>query len=431
MKVFGIGLSKTGTSSLASALELLGYNVKDCLGVSQYSKGNIASIDKGALSRYDALTDTPIPSFYQELDNEFPDAKFILTIRDMDSWLKSCKKQFNQKSADLQSEAQHALFFDLYGTTVFDEDKFKQGYIDFTDKVKAYFKDRSDDLLILNVINGEGWEKLCPFLDKPTPTIPFPKSNVTRIRWLNIHDLAQNTRDNALKLHKLSANLTINKSTGANKAKQALFSIIGLDADKRIAKCTDKAHQKITQKLLSLDANIPVISNTEHSTLLETRVTWNHFWLMSCYEGDAQLDNDAIGHSINLALVEDGLPYLGIIYIPEIDTLYYAATDKGAFKAQGNDSPVRIESPLVNNPAKDINTNNIDSTQGIGSLLCQALENNAATHFTIESSKEWQTAAAQAILKAIDLTLIDDTSKAELKYNKQNWSNAPISIDIP
>ncbi|BCG64114.1 MAG: hypothetical protein methR_P1880 [Methyloprofundus sp.] len=431
MKVFGIGLSKTGTSSLASALELLGYNVKDCLGVAQYSKGDISSINKDALLQYDALTDTPIPSFYQELDKEYPAAKFILTIRDMDSWLKSCKKQFNQKSADLQSEAQHALFFDLYGTTVFDEDKFKQGYLNFTNEVKAYFKDRPDDLLVLNVINGEGWEKLCPFLDKPTPIIPFPKSNVTRIRWLNIHELAQSTRNNALKLHELSTNLTVNSSTNLNKIKQMLCSFIGLDSHKRIGKYTAKAQQNITQKLLSLDANIPVITNTQNDTPLETRAAWNHFWLISCSEGSAQLENDAVGYTINLALIEDGLPYLGIIYIPETDTLYYAATDKGAFKVQGNNSPIRLESPLANNLTNDTNTQKISSTQSIGSLLCQAAENNAASHFAIESSKEWQTAAVQAILKTLGLTLIDDTSNAELKYNKQHWVNAPTSITMP
>ena len=167
MKVFGVGLSKTGTTSLARALEILGYSVKDCLGITKYLKGNISSIDKTALESYDALTDTPIPNFYQELDKEYPGSKFILTVRDMDGWLKSCKKQFNQKLAEKRSDAANQLFLELYDTVTFDEEKFRSGYKKFTESVLEYFKDRPGDLLVIDISKGEGWEKLCPFLNKP------------------------------------------------------------------------------------------------------------------------------------------------------------------------------------------------------------------------------------------------------------------------
>lgn len=436
MKVFGIGLSKTGTSSLASALNMLGYNVKDCLGVSKYTRGDLASIDKAALLHYDALTDTPIPSFYQELDKEYPASKFILTIRDMDGWLKSCKKQFNQKSADKQSAAHKELFLDIYGTAIFDEDKFKQGYLDFINKVKIYFKNRPDDLLIINVTNGEGWEKLCPFLDRPIPEHPFPKSNVTQIRWLNIHELAQSTRNSALPLHELSENLITQQSTRANKIKQAINSFFGISLTDRINKCADKTQQKIARKLLQLNANIPIISKTAADTPFETRMSWNHFWLINCSEGTAQSNNGGVGYTINLALIEDGSPYLGIIYLPELDTLYYAATDKGAYKVQGNDKPIKIElhnkaSLHTHNSIKENATISINSSQNIGSILCQAIENSIPSQLIIESSKEWQIAAGHAILKTIGLPLIiEKTSHSELKYNKNDWINSSISIDI-
>ncbi|NOQ14491.1 MAG: hypothetical protein GQ583_08470 [Methyloprofundus sp.] len=431
MKVFGIGLSKTGTSSLANALTILGYNVKDCLGVEKYTKGDITSMDESALLNYNALTDTPIPSFYQELDDKYPGSRFILTIRDMEGWLKSCKKQFNQKSADKQSEAHNELFFDLYGTTVFDEEKFKLSYIDFTNGVKAYFKNRPNDLLILNVSNGEGWEKLCPFLNKPTPESLFPKSNVTQIRWLNIHELAQSSRSAALHLYELSNDLTKNKLTRTNQFKYALSSFFGLDISNRIDRGADKTQKKITQELLRLDPNIPVITKTNHDTLLKNRASWNHFWLLSCSEGEAQLVGGAVGYTINLALIEDGVPYLGIIYIPEIDTLYYAVINKGVFKVQGNNSPVRIEPHPIDSSAEDIKINKISSAQSIGSLLCQAVEKNVSSHFVIESSNEWQTAAGHAILKSIGLTLIDTTDNTELKYNKKDWLNTSVTVNTP
>lgn len=80
-KIFGIGLSKTGTTSLAHALEILGYRTKDYPGLSRYRAGDLSSVDLAVVDAYDALTDTPIPSFYRELDQRYPGAKFILTVR--------------------------------------------------------------------------------------------------------------------------------------------------------------------------------------------------------------------------------------------------------------------------------------------------------------------------------------------------------------
>ncbi len=45
------------------------------------------------------------------------------------------------------------------------------------DKIKNYFKDRPDDLLVMNICDGDGWEVLCPFLDKPIPAVSFPHLN--------------------------------------------------------------------------------------------------------------------------------------------------------------------------------------------------------------------------------------------------------------
>jgi hypothetical protein len=67
-KIFGIGLSKTGTSSLAQALQILGFRTKDYPGISRYTAGDLSSVDMDVVLAHEALTDTPIPSFYRELD---------------------------------------------------------------------------------------------------------------------------------------------------------------------------------------------------------------------------------------------------------------------------------------------------------------------------------------------------------------------------
>ena len=168
-KIFGIGLSKTGTTSLANALQVLGYKTKDNMGVVTYATGDLSSVDLHVVDANDALTDTPIPSFYRELDTGYPGSKFILSVRDAEGWLKSCKKQFTQRFAEVQTDAHKRLFIDLYGTDVFDDSRFASGYARFVDGVREYFKDRPHDLLIINIVADEGWEKLCPFCSDPCP----------------------------------------------------------------------------------------------------------------------------------------------------------------------------------------------------------------------------------------------------------------------
>jgi hypothetical protein len=185
-KVFGIGLSKTGTTSLHEALALLGYK-------SKHYPIEVLTLDSGRLGinfhqvmEYDALTDTPIARFYKELDLAFSGAKFILTIRDTDGWLKSCRRHFEKWFQLLSRDAikrqsvikeSRQLHVDLYNTLTFDEIKFVEAYNRHLVAVETYFKGRTQDFIIMNICNGDGWERLCPFLDRAIPDVPFPWFN--------------------------------------------------------------------------------------------------------------------------------------------------------------------------------------------------------------------------------------------------------------
>ena len=101
MKIFGIGMPKTGTTSLHRALVELGFEALDF----PHDPATVAELRAGnyrlsILEQVDALTDTPIPAVFAQLDREYPGSKFILTVRDMDSWLESCRHSwFNQPDA--------------------------------------------------------------------------------------------------------------------------------------------------------------------------------------------------------------------------------------------------------------------------------------------------------------------------------------------
>jgi len=185
-KIFGIGLSRTGTMSLDKALEILGYKSKHApLDILEYNSGSL-SIKLNKVQDYDALTDAHVAKFYKELDVAYPDSKFILTVREMKSWLKSCEKYFINPASSIDN-IHKQLMYDLYNTIKFNKVKFKEAYLRHLDDVLSYFKNRGNDLLIIDICAGEGWEKLCPFLDKPVPDVPFPKLNKTTFIHLICH----------------------------------------------------------------------------------------------------------------------------------------------------------------------------------------------------------------------------------------------------
>jgi len=182
MKIFGIGLHRTGTSSLAAALHILGYRTL------QTPVNVFKTIDHPCLEENDAFTDLPIPLLYKELDQKFPGSKFICTIRDVDKWLASVKWlfstgriQFNWRKTPVVDEIHEAL----YGVSLYDADVFRATYFAYYHDVRLYFEDRSQDLLMMNFSQGEGWDELCLFLNKEIPIIEFPRRN-TSSHWRTI-----------------------------------------------------------------------------------------------------------------------------------------------------------------------------------------------------------------------------------------------------
>lgn len=145
------------------------------IGMLDLRKGCL-QLNLAVAAAYQCLCDTPVARFYPELDRRFPGAKYILTVRELDSWLDSCAGHFSRHSWGRKIDQ---LNVDLYGSTSFDRDLFAMAYEKHMADVKYYFLDRPDDLLIMDIINGDGWEKLCPFLGVPIPGFPFPWANRT------------------------------------------------------------------------------------------------------------------------------------------------------------------------------------------------------------------------------------------------------------
>ncbi len=171
-KIICIGWHKTGTTTLGDALLILGYSV---MGARiDLAERLLANDKEGVLSEvtpFDALQDVPWNALFKELDAKYPHSKFILTIRDEQKWLRSATKHFK----DAYSPMREWLYG--HGVILGNEQVFLNRYRQHNQEVLDYFKDRPNDLLILNLDEGFGWNEICLFLNEPISKKKFPHSN--------------------------------------------------------------------------------------------------------------------------------------------------------------------------------------------------------------------------------------------------------------
>ncbi len=188
-KVFGLGLSRTGTRSLSAALHVLGFDTIHYPTDQQTLDTLIRGDAKfPQLEHFDGLTDITVSPYFEELDKSYPGSKFVLTIRDEAGWLKSCRNHWTGRDAyekgpeggpdaeehRIHMEIRRFLRAAVYASYEFNPERFARAYKQHVENVQRYFAGRPSDLLVLHIAGGEGYEKLAPFLGVPVPPSPFP-----------------------------------------------------------------------------------------------------------------------------------------------------------------------------------------------------------------------------------------------------------------
>ncbi|CEP07386.1 hypothetical protein [Parasitella parasitica] len=209
LEVVGAGFGRTGTDSLRTALNILGYKTHHMKEFKEnpdsndpdrfydaYKEEDRTKVDWDNIYRdYTAAVDWPTAAFWPDLHKKYPEAKIILTVRDEDSWYKSVKNtiaSFQQNRAEqsvgkqvdtddpnykLRRMAEAVCLDGLFtdSNRFKDEEKVKQHFLDNIKKVKETIPE--NQLLVMKL--GDGWEELCTFLKKDIPNQPYPNVNST------------------------------------------------------------------------------------------------------------------------------------------------------------------------------------------------------------------------------------------------------------
>jgi Sulfotransferase domain len=183
-RIFGIGMHKTATTSLARALEVLGYDTahwKNAHWAKAIWEEMKARGSSPTLERSYALCDLPIPLLFRELDAAYPESKFILTLRTEDSWIESVRTHWSDKNpwrAQWDTDPfTHRIHRELYSGIRFNEPVMRERFRRHNADVLEHFKDRPQNLLVMNMSAGAGWYELCGFLRRVIPDGPYPREN--------------------------------------------------------------------------------------------------------------------------------------------------------------------------------------------------------------------------------------------------------------
>jgi len=181
-RVFGVGLNKTGTSSLKRCWEMLG--IGPIPSQKEVARARIiapALEDRNfapALAfaeDYRGLEDRPwnVGDIHHHLHQRFPDSLFVLTVRDEEAWWQSVYRWITVEKPIVQKRYLRHFEVDEISRAGFIE-----AYRRHNAAVLAYFENTAPDrLLVLEIGAGDEWQKICAFFERPVPPVPFPHVN--------------------------------------------------------------------------------------------------------------------------------------------------------------------------------------------------------------------------------------------------------------
>lgn len=199
------------------------------------------------------------------------------------------------------------------------------------------------------------------------------------------------------------------------------------------------SHHIILEGLHRLTSDWPVISEESGEIPFGQRSTWQRFWLVDPLDGTKEFLHRNGEFTVNIALIEDCCPILGVVAAPAMQKLYYAARGIGAWKDDaGSILPIRV-GQTTNDPMRPmISRSHRSAAEDIrpwagsgphqcipmGSSLkfCLVADGTAHLYPRLSPSMEWDTAAAQCVLEVAG-GRVTDIQGNPMVYNKPSLLN--------
>lgn len=201
-----------------------------------------------------------------------------------------------------------------------------------------------------------------------------------------------------------------------------------------------KSHNTIIDFLK--ETNINIISEESKSIDYDERKNWEEYWLIDPLDGTKEFIKKNGEFTVNIALIKNNKPHLGVVYCPVKKILYWNDHEKKVFKREGEDQIELTKRVPVNENEEGLRVvvsrshmseetsdyvNKLTNPELIscGSSLkfLYIADNKADIYPRFGPTMEWDTAAAHSILNALDINVINLETGRELSYNKENLLN--------
>lgn len=194
-----------------------------------------------------------------------------------------------------------------------------------------------------------------------------------------------------------------------------------------------RSHEIISQGLRALTPDLPVLSEEDSDISFEQRQQWRRYWLVDPLDGTKEFVSRNGEFTVNIALIDNHVPVLGVVHVPVTSTTYTGATGVGAFRQIDGQTPepLRVRAPAAS-PLRIVGSRShrgdtLDQylpklapyeLVAVGSSLkfCLVAEGSADFYPRFGPTSEWDTAAAQAVVEAAGGAVVK-TNGEQLRYN--------------
>ena len=213
------------------------------------------------------------------------------------------------------------------------------------------------------------------------------------------------------------------------------------DDNSPLTKADIASHNYIKKKLLELFPDIPILSEEDAKTDYNVRKDWSTFWLVDPLDGTKEFIKKNGEFSVNIALIQNGIPIFGVVFAPILNTLWYGAKGIGSFKINSNnkktinkvcsfskdDSIIVVASRSHISDALKVYLEKIRKHQliqmGSSIKMCLVADGSAHIYPRLGPTMEWDTGAAHAVVLYAGGDICDIKSNQTLKYNKPDLLN--------
>ena len=215
------------------------------------------------------------------------------------------------------------------------------------------------------------------------------------------------------------------------------FTVAYKEDSSPLTEADTAANAIICDALQSLYPDIPILSEENSAVAYDVRREWDYFWCIDPIDGTKEFIKKNGEFTINIALIHKDTPVLGVVYAPVLEELYSAKEGAGAFKngvalpltRNDNDYIVVASRSHLNDETKAfIDAIRTDKekrfhSRGSSLKLCMVAEGAADIYPRLAPTMEWDTAAADAVVRAAGKMTRRYDDNTPLRYNKRELRN--------